>query len=110
MIAPKTDVFISPFIVHRHPEFWPEPERFDPARFAASEIAGRNRFCYLPFALGPRACIGEHFAMVEMILHTATLARHIRLRYLPRHPIELECQVNLRSKYGIYMRPENRQS
>ena len=108
-ISPKTDVFISPYIVHRHPAFWPDPERFDPARFAASEAAGRNRFCYLPFALGPRACIGEHFAMVEMILHTAMLARHIRLRYLPKHPLELECQVNLRSKHGIYMLPEKRQ-
>ena len=46
--------------------------------------------------------------MVEMILHTAMLARHIRLRYLPKHPIELECQVNLRSKHGIYMLPEKR--
>jgi cytochrome P450 len=51
-------------------------------------------FCYLPFALGPRACIGEQFAMVEMMLHTALIARRIRLRYLPKQPIELECQVN----------------
>ena len=79
-IAPKTDVFISPYLVHRHPAFWEDPERFDPGRFAASLSAQRNRFCYLPFALGPRACIGEHFAMVEMMLHTAMLARHIRLR------------------------------
>ena len=47
--------------------------------------------------------------MVEMILHTAMLARHIRLRYRPKHPLELECQVNLRSKHGIYMLPEKRQ-
>ncbi len=107
-IAPNTDVFISPYIVHRHPGYWPAPERFDPARFAASEAAGRNRFCYLPFALGPRACIGEDFAMVEMMLHTIMLARHIRLRYLPQHPIELECQINLRSKHSIYMLPEKR--
>jgi cytochrome P450 len=107
-IAPNTDVFISPYIVHRHPEFWRDPERFDPARFTEMEASRRNRFCYLPFALGPRACIGEHFAMVEMMLHTAILARHIRLRYLPKHPLELECQVNLRSKHGIYMLPEQR--
>ncbi len=109
-IAPHSDVFISPYIVHRHPAFWAEPERFDPDRFAAALAAQRNRFCYLPFALGPRACIGEHFAMVEMLLHTAMLARHIRLRYLPKQPIELECQVNLRSKHSIHMLPENRHS
>jgi cytochrome P450 len=109
-ITPNTDVFISPYIVHRHPAFWHEPERFDPARFASSEASRRNRFCYLPFALGPRACIGEHFAMVEMMLHTAMLARHIRLRYLPKYPLELECQVNLRSKHSIWMLPEARRS
>ena len=108
-IASKTDVFISPYIVHRHPEFWTNPERFEPERFSAAHIAKRNRFCYLPFALGPRACIGEHFAMVEMILHTALLARHIRLRYLPKQPIELECQVNLRTRHSLYMLPEKRQ-
>jgi enediyne biosynthesis protein E7 len=107
-IAPDTDVFISPYLVHRHPRFWADPERFDPARFSEAAATGRNRFCYLPFALGPRACIGEHFAMVEMVVHTAMLARHIRLRYLPKYPLELECQVNLRSKRGIYMLPEKR--
>jgi cytochrome P450 len=107
-IAPNTDVFISPYLVHRHPDFWPDPERFDPDRFSEASAAGRNRFCYLPFALGPRACIGEQFAMVEMIMHTAMLARHIRLRYRPKYPLELECQVNLRSKHGIYMLPEKR--
>ncbi|MEO7728651.1 MAG: cytochrome P450 [Burkholderiales bacterium] len=107
-IEPNTDVFISPYIVHRHPGFWHDPERFDPARFSAPATEVRNRFCYLPFALGPRACIGENFAMIEMILHTAILARHIRLRYLPKHPLELECQVNLRSKHPIFMLPEKR--
>ena len=107
-IAPKTDIFISPYIVHRHPGFWSDPDRFDPERFDAAPSAQRNRFCYLPFALGPRACIGEHFAMLEMILHTALLARHIRLRYLPKQPIELECQVNLRTKHSLYMMPEKR--
>ena len=108
-IAPKTDVFISPYIVHRHPGFWADPERFDPERFDAARSALRNRFCYLPFALGPRACIGEHFAMIEMILHTALLARCVHLRYLPRQPVELECQVNLRAKHSLYMLPEKRQ-
>jgi len=107
-IAPKTDIFISPYIVHRHPGFWSDPDRFDPERFDAAPSVQRNRFCYLPFALGPRACIGEHFAMLEMILHTAVLARHIRLRYLPKQPIELECQVNLRTKHSLYMMPEKR--
>jgi len=107
-VAPNTDVFISPYLIHRNQQFWSDPEHFNPDRFSAADAAGRNRFCYLPFALGPRACIGEHFAMIEMIIHAAMLARRIRLRYLPKHPLELECQVNLRSKHGIYMLPELR--
>jgi len=107
-LAPGTDVFISPYIVHRHPQFWREPERFDPERFSAAHQAQRNRFAYLPFALGPRACIGEHFAMVEMLMHTALLARDIHLRYLPQQPIELECRVNLRTRHSLMMMPELR--
>jgi cytochrome P450 len=107
-IEANTDVFVSPYLVHRHPEFWSAPESFDPDRFDASRTAQRNRFCYLPFALGPRACIGENFAMVEMILHAALLARRLRLRYLRQQSVEIECQVNLRPKHSIFMQPEER--
>lgn len=107
-IAPNTDIFISPYLVHRHPEFWEDPEHFDPERFSAMHARQRNRFCYLPFALGPRACIGEHLAMVEMIYHAALLSRDVRLRYLPQQPVELECQVNLRTKHPLMMQPEFR--
>ena len=107
-IAPNTDVFISPYLVHRHPQFWTDPECFNPERFSAMHTKQRNRFCYLPFALGPRACIGEHFAMVEMIYHAALLSRDVRLRYLPQQPVELECQVNLRTKHPLMMQPEIR--
>ena len=95
-VAPDTDIFICPYIVHRHPAFWADPERFDPERFSAEASATRSRYTYLPFALGPRACIGEHFAMAEMLIHVAMLARHIRLRYLPTAPVELQCRINLR--------------
>ena len=107
-IGDKTDVFISPYLIHRHPAFWDSPDKFDPDRFEPSRKTGRNRFCYLPFALGPRACIGEHFAMVEMLLHTALVARQLRLRYCCNDPVELECQVNLRPKHSIMMQPEER--
>jgi len=106
-IAADTDVFISPYLVHRHPQFWDNPEQFDPDRFSSARRQ-HNRFAYLPFALGPRACIGEHFAMFEMVMHVVLLARRLRLRYLPQQPIELECQVNLRTKYPLMMRPELR--
>lgn len=107
-LAAGSEVFVSPYLIHRHPEFWPDAERFDPARFAADASAARDRFAYLPFALGPRACIGEQFAMAEMLMHAAALAHRFRLRYLPQQPIALECQVNLRPLHDLMMTPELR--
>jgi cytochrome P450 len=104
------DVFISPYLVHRHPEFWREPERFDPERFIPAVQAQRHRFAYLPFALGPRACIGEHFAMAEMLIHTALLAREIHLKYVAQQPIALESRVNLRTRHSLMMTPVARHS
>ena len=101
-VAPNTDVLVSPYLIHRHPEWWPEPDRFDPDRFIATATLSRNRFAYLPFGLGPRACIGEPFALVEMQLHIAVLARRFRLELDPREPIELEPQVNLRTRHPLF--------
>jgi len=99
-----TDVLISPYLVQRHPDWWPEPDRFDPDRFLPERNAARNRFAYLPFGLGPRACIGEHFAIVEMHAHVIALARQFELSLVPGQTIEIEPQVNLRTRHPLYMR------
>lgn len=70
-----TRVMISPFVTHRHPEFWPDPDRFDPDRFTGRQ--DRPRYAYFPFGGGPRSCIGEHFALLEAtVLLRTLLARH----------------------------------
>jgi cytochrome P450 len=107
-LAPKTDVIICPYLVHRHPEFWEEPEVFRPERFAASASGQRHRFAYFPFAIGPRHCVGEFLAMVEMQIHLCLVAQKFKLKYIPDYPIELEAQVNLRSKHPFYMSLEKR--
>lgn len=99
----KTDVLISPYLVQRHPAHWPDPGRFNPDRFLPESIAGRSRFAYLPFGLGPRACIGEHLALVEMHTHVATLARRFELILVAGQTIELEPQVNLRTRHPLRM-------
>ena len=106
-IPPDTDVLISPYLMHRHPAFWQEAERFDPERFVA-KTPSVDRFAYLPFGLGPRACIGEQFAMVEMQFHVAALARQFRLAFDDRGPVEMEPQVNLRTRHPLYMFPRLR--
>ena len=98
-----TDVLVSPYLVHRHPDFWDDPEAVDPDRFLPEASEARNRFAYLPFGLGPRACIGEHFALVEMHAHAAMLARRFALTLVPGQTIEIEPQVNLRTRQPVYM-------
>jgi cytochrome P450 len=103
-----TDVLISPYIVQRHPAYWERPDAFDPERFLPEAAAARNRFVYLPFGLGPRACIGEHLAQIEMHAHAIMLARRFSLDLVPGQTIEIEPQVNLRTRQPVYMQVKMR--
>ncbi|MGD3107405.1 cytochrome P450 [Streptomyces sp. YGL11-2] len=69
------DVVVAPWVTHRHPALWEDPERFDPDRFTPEREAGRHRYAWFPFGGGPRACIGQHFSMLESVLALATLLR-----------------------------------
>jgi cytochrome P450 len=66
-------IVLSPWATHRRPDLWPEPERFDPARFEPAAEQARPRYAYFPFAGGLRGCIGGHFAMTEAVIAVATL-------------------------------------
>jgi cytochrome P450 len=107
-IPAGADVLLSPYLLHRHPRYWREPDAFRPERFAPDHEAERPRFAYMPFAAGPRHCIGETFALYEMLMHLYKVARHYRLSYPSQEPIELEAQINLRTRKPLYMRLERR--
>ena len=107
-IAPRTDVFLSPYLLHRHPEFWSDPEAFQPERFAAVDAAERHKFAYIPFAVGPRHCIGENIAMFEMLVHMHAMTRRFRLKRATDEPIVFEAQINLRPRSNLMMTVENR--
>ncbi len=102
-IAARTDVFISPYMLHRHPDYWSQPEDFNPERFAGDDAEERHRFAYIPFAVGPRHCIGENIAMFEMLVHVHSMARRFRLSRADHAPIELEAQINLRPRSNLMM-------
>ncbi|MBV9345846.1 MAG: cytochrome P450 [Gammaproteobacteria bacterium] len=102
------NVLLPLYLLHRHPHFWSEPERFWPERFAPEHEAQRPRFAYMPFAAGPRHCIGETLALYEMYVHLYKVVRHFRLRYVPERPLELEAQINLRTRHPLFMRLERR--
>jgi cytochrome P450 len=107
-IPAGADVLLSPYLLHRHPRFWSDPDAFRPERFAPENEAERPRFAYMPFAAGPRHCIGETFALYEMLMHLYKVARRYRLTYPSAEPVELEAQINLRTKKPLYMRLERR--
>lgn len=81
-IPAGTYVLVGTYAMHHDPALWPDPERFDPDRFAAARLTGDDRWRYLPFGAGPRSCIGDHFAMQEATLGLATIVRRARITSL----------------------------
>lgn len=85
-VTPEDVVILSAYATHRHPEYWSDPERFDPERFAPDALDDIEPYSYFPFLLGRRACLGEHFAMVEAVILLAMLVRRYRLRLVSDQP------------------------
>lgn len=74
-IPAGADVIVAPWVTHRHPGHWPDPDRFDPDRFTPEAEAARPRYAWFPFGGGPRACIGQHFSMLESVIALAMILR-----------------------------------
>lgn len=83
-----------------------EPGCFNPDRFGPDRPQDRHALAMLPFSAGPRKCIGETLARIEMEIHLITIARQVRLRSIGGRSVELDAGVNLRSKYDFIMAPE----
>ena len=99
-----TDIYLSPFILHRTAKHWPDPERFDPDRFAAANSA-KKELPYFPFSLGPRRCLGEYFSFLEMKVHLGLLLPRFRMMCVNDEDPGLELAVNLRSASDIWLQP-----
>ncbi|TAH37275.1 MAG: cytochrome P450 [Planctomycetota bacterium] len=99
-------VMLSPYVTHRLPQHWPDPERFDPDRFLPQQVEERHKWAYFPFGGGPRLCIGNHFAILEATLIVATLAQRFRLRLAGDQPVEHEALITLRPKGKLVMQLE----
>jgi cytochrome P450 len=104
-IRAGTEVYISPYFLQRNPAYWTDPERFDPDRFSAERSAGRPELAMLPFSAGPRNCVGETLARLEMQVHLTTIASQLRLRCCTHEPPQLSAGVNLRSKSDFIATP-----
>jgi cytochrome P450 len=94
---------ISPWVLHRHRKRWHEPDAFAPERFlpGASAI---DRFAYLPFGIGPRVCIGAHFALTEATLVLAELMRSFRVELVTDQPVLPVAVVTTQPDYAPLFR------
>jgi cytochrome P450 len=102
-IPPKSILLMSPWVVHRDPRWWPEPECFRPERWSPDAAEKRPKFAYFPFGGGARVCIGERFAWAEGVLVLATLAQRWQMRLVPGHPVATQAVITLRPKHGMKM-------
>jgi cytochrome P450 len=101
-----TTVLLCPYLTHRLPELWDQPEVFNPERFAPEQSTQRHSYSYFPFGGGPRYCIGKHLALLEIQLIVAMMVQKYRLRCVPGHPVEPFPGITLRPRYGLRMTVE----
>ncbi|MEA2645446.1 MAG: hypothetical protein QOE92_529 [Chloroflexota bacterium] len=105
-IPAGTSILLAPYVTHRLPEFWDDPEEFRPQRFEPEQLRGRPRYAYFPFGAGPRSCIGRPLALLEMQLVLALLRRRFRPRLARPGSVEVRAKATLRSSNGMHMRLE----
>jgi cytochrome P450 len=107
-IPAGTRVMVFPYGTHRHPDFWEDPERFDPDRWTPEREAARDSHAYHPFALGQRICLGNSFSLLETHVVAAMLARRFKVRLKPGHQPRIDTTGTLVVRNGLPMYLEPR--
>ena len=103
-----SQLFMFQWATQRDPRYFTEPNRFYPERWTEAFSNNLPKYAYFPFGGGPRACIGNYFAMMEVILLLATIGRRFRFSLVPGHPVSLMPAMSLRPMDGIRVSVENR--
>jgi cytochrome P450 len=104
----KSQIFAFQWVTQRDPRYFDEPELFNPDRWTEEFTTKLPKYAYFPFGGGPRVCIGNSFAMMEIILCLATIGQRFKLALVSDHPIELLPAMSLRPRYGIQVIVKNR--
>lgn len=104
-----SNVFICPYATHRIKHIYPDPEKFDPERFSPENSEKRHPYAYIPFSAGPRYCIGNRFALMEMKTVISRLLRSYELLPVPgKTKIEARFRITLRAAGGLWIRLKHR--
>jgi cytochrome P450 len=96
-------LYLSPYLTHRHPGFWERPDEFDPDRWTP-ELREKNKLAFFPFGMGPRTCVGRHFALLEIKLILIRMLQQWRLEPVPGRRTEGDFQITLGMKHPLFMR------
>lgn len=96
-------LFMPTWVVHRDPRFFDAPDQFRPERWTQELTSRLPRYAYFPFGGGPRVCIGNSFAMMEIVLLLAAIGQKFRLRLAPDQQVTLQPAMSLRPRDGIKM-------
>ena len=102
-IPAGSTLMLCPYVTHRNPRYWKNPEAFDPQRFSAAERDSRPKYAYYPFGGGPRVCLGKAFALMEAKLYLAMLTQRMALDLVLGQQLDAEPMISLRPKGGIHM-------
>jgi cytochrome P450 len=102
-IPAGSTLMLCPYVTHRNPRYWKNPEAFDPQRFSAAEREARPKYAYYPFGGGPRVCLGKAFALMEAKLYLAMLTQRMALDLVLGQQLDAEPMISLRPKGGIHM-------
>lgn len=100
-VRPGEKLYLCPYTMHRHPTWWPDPARFDPARFEDDAVRARPRFSYFPFGGGARQCLGEPFARMEVLEILGTVLRRYRLHPGGNSAVRLRAGIVLEPRTGM---------
>jgi len=97
----KTQLFAFQWVTHRDPRFFGSPDSFEPDRWASESVEKMPKYAYFPFGGGPRQCIGNYFAMMEVVLLLATIGQRFRFSLAEGQRVEVLPVLSLRPKNGI---------
>lgn len=108
-VIPKNQtVLVAPWTLHRHPAYFPAPLQFDPERFNAARREQIHKHAYIPFVTGPRICLGNAFALLQLKINVATILQRYHLTVAPGYHFEPFFRFNTRPKNGLPMVVHNR--